>query len=214
MAQPLGFPQSASHDPSCMASCRAARNSGTARNVDSGMACIAGAIREYPGTPAYVKIACGAVPHLGIEKADRLFRGVVVPAPRFLERALESAEGDGAARWRLFLFELLRAHRKLHHMRAIVGLVREVHRRFVVVCGADEPYVRWNVQFASPVEQGRRRRHRVRHDLQVLILRAKLQCGKEVGEVLLRMRQVHLVQQDDLDGVPPPPGLLGHSWRR
>ena len=37
----------------------------------------------------------------------------------------------------------------------------------------------------------------------MLILHGKLQRGEEVGEVLLRMRQVHLVQQDDLDGVPP-----------
>ena len=44
----------------------------------------------------------------------------------------------------------------------------------------------------------------MRHELQGPILRRELQGGQEVGEVLLRMGEVHLVQQHDLDGVPMP----------
>jgi hypothetical protein len=86
--------------------------------------------------------------------------------------------------------------RHLHHVGTVVGLVRELGGALVVVGGADEPHVRRDRQVA-PVDQEARRvgtgsLTRVSRRSSIGLL----ERGQEVGEELLRAREVDLVEHD------------------
>ncbi|MDT4864752.1 hypothetical protein FQZ97_995220 [compost metagenome] len=91
-----------------------------------------------------------------------------------------------------------------HYMITIIGLVRQLIGGFIMVRGTNKPDIGWHPDLAS---LGQHRRcigqRRFREADQALLRIVLLQRREELGKVLLRTRQVHLIQQDDVAGVLP-----------
>ena len=72
-----------------------------------------------------------------------------------------------------------------------------------MVGGPDEPHIGRDRQFAALVKQRRCSLEGVRHQPEIAILWIALERRQESRKILFRVREVHLVEHHDVDGVVP-----------